>query len=59
MDKTEFQGILRDAGIRQWQVAERIGIREDKLSRMLRHELSPEDEANIRKAVSDILTAKD
>lgn len=56
MDKSEFRKILRDAGVRQWQIAERIGIREDKLSVMLRHELPPEFEAVIRKAVTDILT---
>lgn len=56
MDKIELRKILRDTGVRQWQIAERMGIREDKLSKMLRHELSPEDEAIIRKAVTDIIT---
>ena len=39
MKNQEIRNAIRSAGVRQWQVAEAMGLREDTLSRKLRHEL--------------------
>lgn len=53
MNRADFKA-LRAKGIYQWQIAEKLGIREDALSRMLRHELAPEDEVKIKAAINTI-----
>lgn len=59
MNKESFRELINSANIKQWQVAEKMQIREDALSRKLRHELSPEDESKIKKAVSELTTEGD
>ena len=39
------------AGLRQWQVAEIIGMREDAFSKKLRHELSEDEQRRIVAAI--------
>ena len=41
------------AGLKQWQVAELAGYREDKFSRMLRHELPKEEQKRIVQLIID------
>ena len=41
------------AGLKQWQVAELAGYREDKFCRMLRHELPKEEQERIVKLIED------
>lgn len=41
-------------GLRQWEVADALGINEATLSRKLRHELSEEDRDKILKAIEDL-----
>lgn len=41
------------AGLKQWQVAEILGYREDKFSRMLRHELPEEEQIRIVKLIEN------
>ena len=41
------------AGLKQWQVAELAGYREDKFSRMLRHELPEEEQIRIIKLIEN------
>lgn len=53
-DKTnaEVRQALRDKGLRQWQLAERLGVSENTLCRQLRKELPAEQKARILKAIS-------
>ena len=41
------------AGLKQWQVAEILGYREDKFSRMLRHELPEAEQIRIVKLIEN------
>lgn len=54
MNKRELRKLIAAAGIKQWELAEELGIREEALSRKLRHELSLEDEAAVKNAVKEI-----
>lgn len=38
---------MRVAGIAAWQLADMLGVHENTVYRMLRHELSPEDQQDI------------
>lgn len=50
---------ILESGLKQWKVAELIGIRDDAFSRKLRYEL-PEDEQNrIIDAISNYLQGKE
>lgn len=42
---------LRENNIRQWQLADLMGIREETLSRMLRHELPTSEQMEIVKLI--------
>ena len=42
---------MQKNGLFQWEVAERIGVSDSTLSRMLRHELPPEQKADILRAI--------
>lgn len=46
------------AGLKQWQVAELAGYREDKFSRMLRHELPAEEQKRIVQLINDHMKQK-
>lgn len=41
-------------GVRQWEVADVLGIHEVTLSRKLRHELSDEEKERILEAIEEI-----
>ena len=41
-------------GIRLWQIAEKLGICESKLSRLLRHQLTEEQRAAFTNAVDQL-----
>lgn len=51
MKNQEIRNAIRSAGVRQWQVAEAMGLREDTLSRKLRHELNEETKRKVLAAV--------
>ena len=55
----DIKKIIKGSKVKQWQIAENIGITEFKLSRMLRHpERIPEDIVNdILKAINTIKAA--
>jgi len=50
----ELQMIMKKYHIRQWEVAERIGMTESKLSRVLRKEVSDDDYKIISEAINDL-----
>ena len=47
---------IRMAGVKHWQVAAAMGIREETLTRILRFEVSPEREKQILNAVEKLKT---
>ena len=47
----EVRAAMQENGLFQWEVAERIGVSDSTLSRMLRHELPPEEKAAIIRAI--------
>ena len=44
---TQIREALRERGLCQWQLADIMGIREETLSRMLRHELPADQQSEI------------
>lgn len=55
MNKQELRAHLKANGIKQWQVAEKMGIQESNLSRKLRRDLSEVDEMRVKAAIAEIL----
>lgn len=47
----EIKKIFKETGVKQWQVAQQLGIGESTLCRMMRVELSPNMKAAILEAV--------
>ena len=51
MNNLDIREEARDAGIKLWQIAEKLGISDSNFSRQLRHELSEEE----KNRISDII----
>lgn len=49
----------KGAGVRLWEVAERLGIGDATLSRKLRHELPQEDQDRILAIINEIANEKE
>lgn len=54
MSNQEIREKAKESGVKHWQIAEALGIREDKLAKMLRHELKPETKDSILKAIENL-----
>ena len=54
MNNADIRFELIKTGIKHYQAAEAIGVSAEHFSRMLRHELSDEQKARIREAISKI-----
>lgn len=54
MENTDIRQELLIANLKQWKVAERMGMSESTFSRMLRHELPQEKKNRIRLAISEL-----
>lgn len=55
--KTTNQDIRSEAaaaGVRLWQIAEKVGLNDCNFSRKLRHELPEEEKENIRKIIAEL-----
>lgn len=50
----ELQMMMKKYRIKQWEVAEKIGFTESKLSRLLRKELSEENYLLISEAINEL-----
>lgn len=50
----EIKKFIRDSGVKQWQIAEYLGITEYSLSRWFRHELSKDTKKAIMEAVEQL-----
>lgn len=58
MANAEIRVSLTSSGVRQWEVAERLGIPETTFSRMMRRELPEEKKTAVRKAIQEIKREK-
>ena len=54
MANSDLKAFMRALGVRQWQVAKRLGIGESTFTRALRYPLSAEMERQVRAAVEEI-----
>ena len=48
----EIRSALSDAGVKYWQVAERLGIADTTFSRKLRHELPQAEKDRVMQAIA-------
>ena len=54
MANNDIRFMAAGAGVRLWQIAERLGIPDSSLSRKLRHELSDEEKAQYRSIITQL-----
>lgn len=54
MENIQIRTALLQAGVKQWQLAEALGLSEAHFSRKLRKELPDEEKQKILNAISDI-----
>ena len=59
MEKNEVQKLLNDNGLRQWQLADALGISEYTLCKRLRRPLSEDFEAEVRRAIDELKKEKE
>ena len=59
MNRKEFKLMLLEANLKQWEVCEKAGIREDAFSKMLRRDLTPEVEEKVKRAVKSLTEERD
>lgn len=50
----QIRDAARDAGIRLWQVAERLGINDGNFSRKLRRELPPSEREKVLNIIQEL-----
>lgn len=50
----DIREVSKEAGVKLWQIAERLGMTEWSFSRKMRRELLPEEKMRIMEAVSKI-----
>lgn len=51
MTNVELRTYAMSKGVKQWQIAEKLGVSESVLCRKLRHELSEDDKSKIYQAI--------
>jgi hypothetical protein len=56
---SEIRNLIRVSGIYSWQVAEKLGMHENSLYRMLRKELDSEEKNKIYQALDDLKAERD
>ena len=54
MKNTDIREVASQSGVKHWQIAEHLGIAEDKFSKMLRKELSQEQKGKILEAIEEL-----
>lgn len=52
----EIKAIMREKGVRQWQVAEALGMSEATITRTLRRDLSPEMKDRMIQTINTIVS---
>jgi len=58
MKNLDIRQAAKEANVRLWQIAERIGVNDGNFSRKLRKELSVEEKAKIRAIISELSAKK-
>ena len=56
MENLDIRSKLKEAGLYQWMLAERLGMAEQTLERKLRRELPTEEKQKIFSAIEEIVT---
>lgn len=51
---SDIRWTIQDSDLKQWQVAEKLGVSEGYFSRMMRKELSPEKKLEIMGAIKEL-----
>ncbi len=54
MKNLDVREAIASAGVRHWQVAEKLSMREDAFSRKLRHELRDDEKQRVLDAVAQL-----
>lgn len=54
----EIRMEAKRAGVRLWEIAERLGVNDGNFSRKLRRELNPEERGKILAIISDLETER-
>ncbi len=54
MSNIDIKTEAMNAGVKLWQIADKLGITDSSLSRKLRKELSPEEKAKIRAIIAEL-----
>ena len=54
MKNQDIRKEVKAAGLKLWQIAEKLGLNDGNFSRLLRHELSKEKKAEIRSIISEL-----
>ena len=50
----DIRAAAKASGVRLWQVAERLGIRDNNLSRKLRHELPDSEKIQVLQIIAEL-----
>lgn len=50
----EIRDLLKEANVKQWQIADELGISEGNLSRKMRYEVSEEEKQMILEAIDRV-----
>ncbi len=58
MSNTEIKRAIKEKGLKQWEVAEALGVAETTLTRWLRKDPEPEKEAEIFNAIHKLAEDK-
>lgn len=58
MKNLDIRQEAKEARVRLWQIAERIGVNDGNFSRKLRKELSVEEKTKIRAIISELSAKK-
>ena len=59
MNGSQMKKAIREAGVCQWQIAERLGMSEFTFSRKLRHELAGEERKKVLAAIDQIVAERE
>lgn len=54
MKNIDIRTEASNAGVKLWQIAEKLGVNDGNFSRKLRQELSSEEKAKIRTIISEL-----
>ena len=59
MRETEVKQYARQRGIKLWEIAERVGIAPEIMSKRLRHEFSPEERQKVLEVIDELAASRE